>query len=176
MMKWVVYASDFFVPIILFYLVAYGIISKQKVYDDFIKGAEDGFKTVLKITPTILGLMVSVGVLRASGALEILSKWLAPIGKVLHMPFEIIPVFLVRLFSASAANGLVFDIFKEYGTDSILGLMVSIMMSCTETVFYTMSVYYMATKVTKTRYTLKGAMLATTAGAVVSVILARYLV
>lgn len=174
-MKWLVYISDFFVPILLFYLVAYGMISKQNIYDDFIKGAEDGFKTVLKITPTILGLMVSVGVLRASGTLELISKWLAPVGKWLHIPFEVFPVFFVRLFSASAANGLVFDIFKEYGTDSFLGLSVSIMMSCTETVFYTMSLYYMATKVTKTRYTWKGAMLATIAGSIASMIFARYL-
>lgn len=176
MMKWIVYVSDFFVPILLFYFIAYGLLSKQNVYDQFIDGAKDGFQTVIKITPTILGLMVAVGVLRASGALEILSKWLAPVGKALHIPIELIPVFFVRLFSASAGNGFVFDIFKEYGTDSFAGLSASIMMSCTETVFYTMSLYYMATKVIKTRYTLKGAMIATTAGAIASIILANYIV
>lgn len=174
-MKELAYFSDFFVPMIIFYLVAYGMISRTKVYDNFIKGAEEGFKTVLKITPTILGLMIAVGVLRSSGALDLLSESLRPISKYLPVPFEVIPVFFVRLFSASAANTLVFDIFKQFGTDSIQGLTVSIMMSCTETIFYTMSVYYMATKVTKTRYTLKGAMLATLAGTVVSILLARLL-
>ena len=172
-MKWIIYFSDFFVPIMLFYLIAYGLMNKTDIYDTFIKGAEEGFKTVIKITPTILGLMISVGVLRASGALEKFSEWLRPVGEFFHIPFEVIPVFFIRLFSASAANGLVFDIFKEFGADSRQGMIVSIMMSCTETVFYTMSVYYMATKVTKTRYTLKGALLATTAGAVVSVLLAN---
>lgn len=172
-MKWVLYFSDFFVPMIIFYLVAYGLLNKTHVYDDFIKGSQEGFKTVVGITPTILGLMIAVGMLRASGALELLCVWLKPISSLFYIPFEVIPVFIIRLFSASAANGLVFDIFKEFGTDSLQGLIVSIMMSCTETVFYTMSVYYMVTKVKNTRYTLKGALLATGAGGIASILLAQ---
>lgn len=156
-------------------IVSYGIISKIDVYDEFVKGAKTGFSTVFKITPTLLGLMVAVSVLRASGAMELLSRVLTPIGRVVGIPFEIIPVFIIRLFSSSAANGLVFDIFKEFGPDSKLGIMTSIMMSCTETVFYTMSIYFAAVKVTKTRYTLKGALLATTAGALVSVLIAGFM-
>lgn len=174
-MKWVIYLSDFFVPMILFYIVAYGVMSKTNVYDDFTKGAEEGIKTIVKIVPTILGLMIAVSILRASGALTLFSELVRPYSNWLHIPFEVIPVFLIRLFSASAANSLVFDIFKEFGTDSLQGLIVSIMMSCTETVFYTMSVYYMVTKVTKTRYTLKGALLSTTAGSVVSIMISTML-
>ena len=175
-MKFLLYFSDFFVPMIIFYLVAYGLMNKKNVYDDFMEGAKEGFKTVIKITPTILGLMIAVGVLRASGALNLFSELLRPLGELLHIPFEVIPVFIVRLFSASAANGLVFDVFKEFGADSMVGMIVSIMMSCTETVFYTMSVYYMATKVTKTRYTLKGALLSTLVGGAMSVLLAGWMV
>ena len=82
------------------------------------------------------------------------------------------PLTIVKMFSSSAATGLLLDIFKEYGTDSRIGLIASIMMCCTETVFYTMSVYFMAAKVKKTRYTLTGALLATVAGIVASVWLA----
>ena len=78
----------------------------------------------------------------------------------------------IRLFSSSAATGMVLDIFKEYGTDSLTGLAASIMMSCTETVFYTMSVYYAAAKISKTRYTLLGALAATIAGILASLVLA----
>ena len=83
-----------------------------------------------------------------------------------------VPLAIVRMFSSSAATGLVLDIFKEYGTDSRIGLIASIMMSCTETIFYTMSVYFMAAKVRKTRYTLAGALAATLAGIMASVWLA----
>jgi spore maturation protein B len=79
------------------------------------------------------------------------------------------------MFSSSAATGLVLDLFKEYGTDSRIGLIASVMMCCTETIFYTMSVYFMAAKVKKTRYTLTGALLATLAGIVASVWLVNYI-
>ena len=87
-------------------------------------------------------------------------------------PGELVPLTVVKMFSSSAATGLLLDIFKEYGTDSYIGLIASISMSCTETIFYTMSVYYMTAKVTKTRFTLGGAMFATFAGLIASVILA----
>ena len=83
----------------------------------------------------------------------------------------VLPVFLVRIFSSSAATSFVLDIFKEYGPDSSIGTMVSIMMSCTETVIYTMTIYYMSVKVTKTRWTLPGAMFATIAGTIASVVI-----
>ena len=76
------------------------------------------------------------------------------------------------MFSSSAATGLLLDIFKEYGTDSRLGLIASISMACTETIFYTMSVYFMTAKIKKTRYTLTGALLATLAGLAASVLIA----
>ena len=94
---------------------------------------------------------------------------LAPAGKLLHIPVEVIPVFIVRIFSSSAAVSFVLDIFKEYGPDSRLGMIVSIMMSCTETVIYTITIYYMSVNIKKTRWTLPGAMFATIAGAVASV-------
>ena len=93
-----------------------------------------------------------------------------------HIPAEIIPVFIVRIFSSSAAVSFVLDIFKEYGPDSRIGMIVSIMMSCTETVIYTMTIYYMSINVKKTRWTLPGAMFATLAGAIASVIITGYLI
>ncbi len=87
-------------------------------------------------------------------------------------PSDLVPLVFVKMFSSSAATGLVLDIFKTYGTDSYIGMITSIMMSCTETIFYTMSVYFLAAKVTKTRHTLPGALLATIAGIAASVVLA----
>ena len=92
--------------------------------------------------------------------------------KYVGFPSELVPLTVVKMFSSSAATGLLLDAFKEYGTDSYIGLVASISMSCTETIFYTMSVYFMTAKVTKTRYTLMGALLSTLAGLIASVILA----
>jgi spore maturation protein B len=170
-MRFILYVSDYIIPFIFFYIVGYGLITKTNIYDEFINGAKDGFKIVVDILPTLIGLMVAIGILRASGALDILSNLLKPITNILHFPSQLVPVALVKMFSSSAATSLVLDIFKEYGPDSYIGRMVSIMMSSTETIFYTMAVYFMAAGVKKTRYTLFGCLMSTLTGIVVSVIM-----
>jgi spore maturation protein B len=101
---------------------------------------------------------------------------LGPAAAAVGLPAQLMPLLVVKLFSSSAATGLVLDIFRTSGPDSYAGMLTSILMSCTETVFYTMSVYFLAAKVTKTRFTLTGALLATLAGTVMSVVLARWMV
>lgn len=164
--------SNIIIPVIIFYIIAYGMIHKTNVYEDFVKGAKDGLKTVVGIMPTLVALMTAVGILRASGFLEFLGNLVSPFSERVGFPAELVPLAFIKMFSSSAATGLVLDIFKNYGTDSLVGLITSIMMSCTETIFYTMSVYFIAAKVTKTRYTLTGALLSTLAGIAASVILA----
>lgn len=167
-----IFLSEFMVPLTIFYIVGFGVLSKRPVFDDFLEGAFEGMKTVAGIMPTLIGLMAAVGVLRASGFLEALSEILKLPADWLHIPVPLIPVILVRLISSSAATGLVLNIFKEYGTDSLIGNMASIMMSCTETVFYTMSIYFMTAGIRRTRWTLAGALFATVAGIAASVVLA----
>ena len=173
-MRFLVYISDYIIPAILLLIVVYGMLEGIKVYDEFIRGAKKGFYTVIKIMPTLIGLMVGVGVLRASGFLDFLSSLLGSLTDGLGFPSQLMPLAIVRMFSSSAATGLVIDLFKEYGTDSRIGTIASIMMSCTESVFYTMSVYFMAVKIKYTRYTLAGALIATLAGIIASVWIAGF--
>lgn len=172
-MDFLIFLSTYIIPFVLFIVVGYGLLKKQNVYETFIKGAVDGFHTVIGIMPTLIGLMVAVGILRASGFLDMLSGLLGHFLQYIGFPAELVPMTIVRMFSSSAATGLVLDIFKEYGPDSFLGILASIMMGCTETIFYTMSVYFMTAKVKKTRYTLAGALVATLAGIIASLILAQ---
>lgn len=165
--------SNIIIPLVIFYIVAYGLVSKTAVYDDFVKGAKEGFMTVFQIMPTLVGLMVGVGVLRASGFLDFLGTLLEVPAEQIGICPDLVPVIIIKMFSSSAATGLVLDIFKTYGPDSVTGMITSIMMSCTETIFYTMSVYYMAAKVTKTRWTLSGALISTFVGAAASIILGK---
>ena len=118
--------------------------------------------------------MVAVGMLRASGFLDLAAKILSVPASWIHVPEQLVPLALVRLFSSSAATSLVLDLYKEYGTDSLTGMTASIMMGCTETVFYTMSIYFLTAKVSKTRWTLAGALFSTAAGIAASVVLARF--
>lgn len=176
MMRVLTHLSDIIIPLIFFFVVEYGVLSGIKVYETFLKGAGDGLKVVLDILPTLIGLMIAVGVLRSSGFFDLLGRILKPVTDFLQIPSQMIPLLIVKMFSSSAATGLVLDIFKNMGPDSYAGLITSILMSCTETIFYTMSVYFLAAGVTKTRHTLKGALIATLAGTVISVILAGAMV
>lgn len=167
-----IFLSEFMVPLVIFYIVGFGLLSGRPVFDDFLKGAQEGMKTVAGIMPTLIGLMAAVGILRASGLLDATAGLLKVPAGWLHIPIPLVPVILVRMVSSSAATGLVLDIFKNYGPDSLIGNMVSIMMGCTETIFYTMSVYFMTAGIRKTRWTLPGALLATAGGIAASIFLA----
>lgn len=164
--------SAYILPAVVILIVLYGFAAKIKVYDTFVEGARDGLYIVADILPTLAGLMLAVGVLRASSAFELLGNALAPLLERLHMAVEVFTLMIIKMFSSSASTGLLLDIYKNYGTDSYNGLVASLVLSSTETIFYTMSVYFMAAKVAKTRYTLKGALLATAAGTAASMVLA----
>lgn len=172
-MQLISWISNIMVPLVFFYILGYALIAKVKVYEVFLKGAEDGLKVIIGIAPTLVGLLVAVGVLRASGFMEFMGGLLAPIVSAVEIPGEIVPLLFFKLFSGSAATGFVLDIFRTYGPDSYVGVMASILVSCTETCFYTMSVYFLAVNVTKTRYTLPGALTAIGAGAVATVVVTR---
>lgn len=168
-MKFLSYISQFMIPFLLLYVIGYGILVKRDIYSDFLEGAKEGLKTVGGLVPILVGLMTAVGVLRASGFLDFLGKLLGKITTAAGIPPQIVPLGLVRLFSSSAATGLLLDIFKESGADSPVGLMAGIMLSATESVFYCMSVYFGSVGIQKTRYTLAGALIASTAGIIASV-------
>ena len=154
--------SDLMVPVLIFYVVGLGLLMKQDVFGDFLNGAKDGMRTVIGIVPTLIGLMAAVGVLRSSGFLEEFGKLLGTVLEPAGIPSTLVPLGVVRLFSNSAA-----------GCDSFAGRAASIMMSCTETVFYTMAVYFGAVHIKKTRYTLAGALLSSLVGMAVSIALAK---
>ena len=174
-MKFLLYLSDLMVPLVIFGIVSYGLLMKVDVYETFIQGAKSGLRTVISLVPTLVGLMVAVGILRASGFLDFLARIAGGLTEPLGFPAELVPLSVVKMFSSSAATGLLLDVYKKYGTDSFLGLAASISMCCTETIFYTMSVYFMTAKINRTRYTLAGALIATFAGLAASVFLAGML-
>lgn len=142
---------------------------------------QDGFRVVVGVLPTLIGLMIAIGILRASGILEGIASVAAPWTEKVFLPAALLPLSLIKMISSSAATGLLLDIYKEFGTDSTEGFMASLFMCCSETIFYTISVYFMATgdkdhkPVTGMRWTLAGALLCTVAGMAASIVLTRIL-
>lgn len=174
-MQLLINLSNLILPALFFSIILYGLYKKTNVYDEFLKGALDGMKTVLQIMPTMVGLMLSVGFLSASGFLDFLAGLLHKLLFFLPVPATLYPLLLVKMFSSSAATGLLLSIFKSYGPDSKIGIVTSLIMSSTETIFYTMSVYFLTANIKKTRYTLPGALIATLAGILASFFLVSYL-
>lgn len=163
--------SNGLIPFLFIFIIGYALIKHIDIFDIFTEGAIDGFKTVVNILPTLIGLMVAVGILRTSGCLSYLADAISPIADVFGFPSELVPLAVVKMFSSSAASGLLTDIYKSFGPDSYTGLLASVMMSCSETIFYTMSVYFVTAGVTKSRYTLAGALTCTLAGIIASAII-----
>lgn len=171
------FLSNMIIPLIIFYIVGYGLLGRVNIFDAFVKGATDGIKVVAGILPTLIGLMIAIGLLRESGALEGLAQWMAPAVEKIHFPAEVVPLALVKMVSSSAATGLLLDIYKKFGTDSREGYLSSLLMCCSETIFYTISVYFLATKtkeyraISGLRWLLAGALFCTFAGMVASLVL-----
>lgn len=176
-MNFLLYLSNFIIPLVVVIIVAYAWFKKVSIYDVFVKGAKDGCKVVAGILPTLIALMMAVGVLRASGALKIFSDWLGPIMKTLKFPSELVPLVFTKIFSSSAATGFLIDIYKEYGTDSYLGILASLLLASSETIAFTVSVYFAATavkgreQVKDLRWTIRGCLVATLVSAAASVII-----
>lgn len=178
-MNLLTFFSNLIIPLIIFLIIGYGLANRTNIFDAFVKGATDGMRVVAGVLPTLIGLLIAIGILRQSGCLEALGRLLEPLAAWLHFPAQVIPLILIKMVSSSAATGLLVDIFKEFGTDSRIGYLAGLLLCCSETIFYTISVYFLATKdknhraVSGGRWMLAGALLSTLAGTVVSVVLAN---
>ncbi len=158
------------VPSIILIIIVSGFCGKVRIYDAFMDGAKEGLVTVFKIFPALVGLIVSVGMLRASGTLEIITSFLKPVTSLINMPSEVVPLALMRPVSGSGALAVITDIFENYGPDSFIGRCASVMMGSTETTFYTIAVYYGSVGINKVRHTIKSALIADFTGMVLAVI------
>lgn len=170
MEKILIYISDYSIPLIIFYIVIMGLYNNVNVFEEFMVGAKQGIKIVIDIMPTLLGLMVSIGVMRRAGIFEIISEFIEPLTNAIRIPSVLVPLVIVKMFSSSAATSMLIDIYKEYGTDSYEGILSSVIMSASETVFYVLAVYTAAGKIRKTRYTILGGLFATIVGIICSII------
>lgn len=163
------YISVAIIPFTILITLTYGYIRKIDVLEVFKEGVLEGAKTVVTLMPTIIGLFLAVSIFSGSGALGVISNILGKFVEPLGYPGELVPLTLMRLVSSAASTSLLFDIFKDFGPDSYMGRLASVMMSCTETVFYTMSIYLVTAKIKKSRYILSGALISNFAGVVASV-------
>ncbi|MBC5721828.1 spore maturation protein [Flintibacter sp. NSJ-23] len=152
------------VPFTICGVALYGAFHRVDVYSSLVQGAGEGLSTLVRIVPSLVGLMTAVYMLRASGALELAALALAPLLERVGLDPELLPLMLVRPISGSAALGVGAELISTYGPDSQLGRTAAVMLGSTETTFYTIAVYFGAVGITRTRYAVPAALCADLTG------------
>lgn len=174
-MKIINYISLIAMPIIILIIITYSFLEKNKVYDIFLDGAKEGISIVYNIFPTLVGLFMAVGALRTSGILELIINFFSPVIEFIKIPREIMPLAILRPISGSAAMAIATDIMNNYGVDSKIGEIASVVMGSTETTLYTIAVYTSCIKIKNTRGILIAALVGDIVGMLVSVVICNIL-
>ena len=169
------FMSNLAMPLIILIIVIYGLVEKKEIFDVFIEGAKDGIKIIINIFPTLIGLFFFFFTLRSSGVIDILINFLEPILNLINFPSEIMPLAILRPISGSSSIAIATDIMKQFGVDSQIGMMASVIMGATETTLYTIAVYSSSVKIKKTRFVLIVALTADIVGIITSVVVCRFL-
>ena len=157
------------VPVLLVGITLAGMLRKVKVYDVFIEGAKEGFEVGVKIIPFLVGILVAIGMFRASGAMELLLAGLRPLAAATGFPADLIPLAILRSLSGSGSLALTTDIIKTQGPDSLLARMAATMYGSSETTFYVLAVYFGAIGVRRTRHAVPAALVGVVVAAIATV-------
>ena len=164
---------DYIVPLLLFFTAAFALRKREDPYSLMLAGASEGLKLLIGIIPALVLLLTAVYMLRASGAMEWISGKLAPLLTFFGIPPQTAMLILVRPISGSAALAIGSELMAEYGPDSLIGRTAAVMLGSTETTFYTISVYFGAAGVKKTRYAIPAALFADAVGFFMSALSVR---
>jgi spore maturation protein B len=144
--------SFFIIPLMLVGFPLYGLYKRVPVYESFVEGAREGFQVAVRIIPYLVAILFAVAMFRASGAMDALARLLSPVLEPLGFPAEVLPMAIIRPLTGSGSAGLVVDMIKRYGEDSIYVKMAAVMFGSTETTFYVIAVYFGAINIRKTRH------------------------
>lgn len=166
---------DYLIPFLLLITCSVALRKKENTYDLLLSGGAEGLKLLISLVPTLILLLTAVTMLRASGAIEMLSRFAEPVFAFFGIPAETVVLVLIRPISGSAALAVGTDLMIQHGVDSQIGRTVAVMLGSTETTFYTISVYFGAAGIKKTRYTVPAALIADLTGFIVASITVQLL-
>jgi len=153
----------------------YGFLRGVSVFDSFVTGAKEGFPLVIRILPFLVGMIVAIGMLRASGAIDVISYLFSSVLELVGLPKEMLPLAIARPFSGAASNAILVDMIRTYGPDSLFAKMAATIMGSTETTFYVIAVYFGAVGIKKTRYAVPAGLIADISGLLAAVWICRWL-
>lgn len=159
----------FIIPILILIIFSFAIVKKVPVYDTFVSGVKEGFICVFKIAPYLLTMLFAIDIFRKSGALNFMISFLKPVFNAIGIPDGVIPMFIIKPLSGSASLSMMTDIIKTYGVESREGVIAAVMMGSTETIFYTLTVYFGSCNIKKTRHSIISALIAHIAGCIAAI-------
>jgi len=163
------------IPVLIVAIALVGMIRKVKVFDAFVTGAKDGFQVAVNIIPFLVGLLVAIGMFRASGAMDLLTAALKPIMSATGFPAELFPLAILRTLTGSGSLAFTTDLIKTYGADSLIARMAAVMYGSSETTFYVLAVYFGAVAVKKTRHAVPAALIGDLVAAIATVAICAWM-
>ena len=162
-------------PAVILFVIVYGVVKRVPMLDVFSDGAKKGLITVFNVLPVLIALMCASSIFVKSNLSGVFVAAVKPVTDIINVPSELVPLMIMKMFSSSAATGLLTEIFSAFGPDSYIGRTASIMLSCTETIFYTMSMYFTSVNIKNTLYTLRCCIFSTLCGVAASAVLAYFM-
>jgi spore maturation protein SpmA len=161
------------IPWLILFFPLYAALRRIPVYEEFVEGGKEGFQIFLRILPYVVGMLAAVGMFSAAGGMDLITAILSPVTNLLHFPPELVPLAVIRPFSPAASLGLLADLIKNHGADSLIALTAGTLYGCSETTFYVIAVYFGSVGVRKTRHAIPAGLVADVVGPIASVIICR---
>ncbi len=165
--------SLWILPAILLIILTVGLVKKVPLYEAFTEGAKDGFSVAVNIIPYLVAILVSISMLRASGAIDMCGSLLSGVLTKISVPVDVLPLMIVRSLSGSAALGVFSDIANNFGPDAYATKLAAVIVGSSETTFYVLAVYFGTVKIAKVRYALLTGLIADAIGIMVAIVVAH---
>lgn len=161
------------VPALVVSILVLGVWKKVKVYEEFVEGAKEGFTTSVRIIPYLVAMLCAIGMFRASGAMDFLTDMVSPLTSLIGMPSEVFPMAIIRSLSGSGSLGIMTDLTKTFGPDSLVGRVAAVIMGSNETTFYVLAVYFGSVGINRVRHAPLSGVFADIVSVIVSVWIVR---
>lgn len=162
--------TSLIIPLLILFIISYGLIKRIAVYEEFVEGAKEGFNIALNIIPYLVAMLFAIAIFRASGALEFILTLLTPLANFLGFPAEVIPMGLMRPLTGSGSVAVLAELIAQHGEDSIIVKTAAVMFGSTETTLYVLAIYFGAIKIKNTQYAVQAGLLADLAGFIAAIV------
>lgn len=167
--------SSLMIPFLVLFILVYGILKKQDVYNLFIEGAKESFSMITSLFPSMLAMILGVNIIVKSGFITYIFTFLSPILNILKIPINVLPMMLIRPISGSSSLAILNNILEMFGPDSFEGILASLIQGSTDTTFYVLTLYFGSVGVKKIKYSLWAGLFADIVGIIISIVITNYL-